>query len=84
MQLIEPDEYQNFLSALQRQHLPKSDFTILETDMTDPKSDENFGLQGYVTITRLSTQVTKEYVLGDAGDWARFFKRDLDAGVFGK
>jgi hypothetical protein len=34
MQLIEPDERQAFLAT-------RSEFELLETDMTDPKGDEN-------------------------------------------
>lgn len=82
MRLIEPDEREGFLATLQRKGLAEGDFDLLETDTTDPKSDENFGLQGFVTITRLSTHVTKEYTLGDEGDWLQHFRKDLDEGVF--
>jgi hypothetical protein len=83
MRLIEPDEHKDFLAALQRNGLAEGDFDLREADTTDPRSDENCGLQGYVCITRLSTQVTKEYPLCDESDWLQHFKRDLDAGVFG-
>jgi hypothetical protein len=83
MSLIEPDEHKDFLATLQRNGLAKEDFDLRETDTTDPKSDENCGLQGYVCISRLSTQVTKEYPLCDESDWLQHFTRDLDAGVFG-
>jgi hypothetical protein len=84
MRLIEPDEHKDFLATLQRNGLPEGDFDLLETDTTDPKGDENFGLQGYVTITRRSTQVTKEYAIGDESDWLQHFRRDLEAGAFGR
>jgi hypothetical protein len=44
MRLIESD----FLAALQRHGLDEGDFELLDADTTDPKGDENFGLQGYV------------------------------------
>ena len=79
MRLIEPGEHKDFLATLQRNGLAKGDFDLRETDTTDPKSDENCGLQGYVCITKLSTQVTKEYPLGDESDWLQHLARDLDA-----
>lgn len=82
MQLIEPDEYKDFLATLQRNGLAEGDFDLQVTDTTNPKGDENFGLQGYVIITRLSTQVIREYVIGDESNWLQHFKKDLDAGVF--
>ena len=82
MQLIEPDEHRDFLATLERRGLAEGDFDLQETDTTDPKGDENLGLQGYVTITRLSTQITKEYVIGDESDWLQHFRKDHDAGAF--
>jgi hypothetical protein len=61
MQLIEPDEHQAFLATLQRKGLAEGEFELLETDTTDPKGDGNVDLQGYVTVTRLSTQIAREY-----------------------
>ena len=84
MRLIEPDEQQDFLATLQRNGLAADDFELVETDTTDPKGDENFGLQGYVTVTRLSTQVTREYPIGYETDWVQHFKKDLEAGIFDK
>lgn len=84
MRLIEPDEHKDFLATLQRNGLAEGDFELLEADTTDPKGDENFGLQGYVTITRLSTRVAKEYPIGDECDWLQRFRKDLEAGVFDK
>ncbi|KAG8153552.1 transcriptional regulator [Burkholderia catarinensis] len=82
MRLIETDEHEAFLATLERHGLAEDDFAVLETDTTDPKGDENLGLQGYVAITRLSTQITREYVIGDESDWLQHFRKDLDAGVF--
>ena len=84
MRLIESDERQDFRAALQRHGLAEGDFELLETDTTDPKGDENFGLQGYVTVTRLSTGITREYPIGYETDWAQHFRHDLEAGVFAK
>lgn len=84
MRLIEPDEHKDFLATLERRGLAERDFALLETDTTDPKGDENLGLQGYVTIARLSTQVAKEYVIGDESDWLEHFAKDLEAGVFNR
>ncbi|SOE97151.1 hypothetical protein SAMN05414139_10226 [Burkholderia sp. D7] len=82
MRLIEPDEHKEFLATLERIGLARDDFSLQETDTTDPKGDENFGLQGYVVITRLSTRVAKEYTIGDESDWLEHFRKDLKAGVF--
>jgi hypothetical protein len=84
MRLIEPDEYQDFLSTVQGRGLAEDDFEVQETDTTDPKGDENFGLQGYVTVTRLSTNITREYPIGYETNWAQHFRQDLEAGVFDK
>jgi hypothetical protein len=82
MRLIEPNEHQTFLAALQRNGLAEGEFELLETDTTDPKGDENVGLQGYVTVTRQSTQITREYPIGYEPDWVQRFAQDLEAGVF--
>ncbi|CAJ0849326.1 hypothetical protein R77569_00179 [Ralstonia mannitolilytica] len=82
MRLIEPDEQREFLATLQRNGQAEDDFELLEVDTTDPKGDENLGLQGYVTVTRLSTQITREYPLGDGADWVQHFRKDIEAGTF--
>lgn len=84
MRLIEPDEHQDFLSAVQGRGLAEDDFEVQEMDTTDPKGDENFGLQGYVTVTRRSTNITREYPIGYETDWMQHFRQDLEAGVFDK
>ncbi|HWX11960.1 MAG TPA: transcriptional regulator [Trinickia sp.] len=84
MQLIEPVERQEFLAILQRKGLEEGEFELLETDTTDPKGDENFGLQGYATVTRLSTRITREYPIGYETEWVQHFRQDLEAGVFDK
>lgn len=84
MQLIEPVERQDFLAILQRKGLAEGEFELMETDTTDPKGDENFGLQGYVTVTRLSTRITREYPIGYETEWVQHFRQDLEAGVFDK
>ena len=84
MRLIEPDEYQDFLSTVQGRGLAEDDFEVQEMDTTDPKGDENFGLQGYVTVRRRSTNITREYPIGYETDWMQHFRQDLEAGVFDK
>ena len=84
MRLIEPDEHQDFLSTVQGRGLAESDFEVQEMDTTDPKGDENFGLQGYVTVTRRSTNITREYPIGYETGWMQHFRQDLEAGVFDK
>ncbi|SOE98097.1 hypothetical protein SAMN05446635_6059 [Burkholderia sp. OK233] len=84
MRLIEADERQTFLATLQRKGLAEGEFELLETDTTDPKGDENVGLQGYVTVTRLSTQIAREYPIGFETGWVQHFRQDLEAGVFDK
>jgi hypothetical protein len=42
------------------------------------------GLQGYVTVTRLSTQIAREYPIGLETGWVQHFGQDLEAGVFDK
>jgi hypothetical protein len=66
---------------LQRKGLAEGEFELLETDTTDAKGDENVGLQGYVTVTRLSTQIAREYSLGFETGWVQHFRQDLEAGV---
>jgi hypothetical protein len=84
MRLIEPDEHQDFLSTVQGRGLAEDDFEVQEMDTTDPKGDENFGLQGYVTVTRRSTNITREYPIGYETGWMQHFRQDLEAGVFDK
>ncbi|MCY0853820.1 transcriptional regulator [Cupriavidus sp. D39] len=84
MKLIEPDEYRTFLAALQHNGPTEDDFELAETDTTDPRGDENFGLQGYVAVTRRSTRVTREYPIGYETDWVQRFSNDLGACAFDK
>lgn len=83
MELIEPSEHSRFLSFLERHGLPRQDFMLVEVDTTDPKSDEIYGLQGWVTIRRLSSGAFREYLIGDESDWLEHFSRDVHAGTFG-
>jgi hypothetical protein len=83
MLLIEQDEMENFIAILRRHHFPEADFELLETDTTDPQSDEIYGMQGYATVTRKSTHVTREYPLGYDTVWLNRFRKDLENGVFG-
>ncbi len=44
MKLIEPGEMEDFYKVLARFNLSAEDFDLVETDTTDPQSDEIFGL----------------------------------------
>jgi len=44
----------------------------------------DFDRSGYVTVTRLSTQIVREYPIGFETGWVQHFRQDLDAGVFDK
>ncbi|MGO4327635.1 transcriptional regulator [Cupriavidus sp. 2TAF22] len=83
MELIDPSEHSRFLSFLERHSLPQHDFVLVEVDTTDPKSDEIFGLQGWITIRRLSAGTSREYLIGDESDWLEHFSKDVHAGTFG-
>ena len=83
MELIDTDEHSRFLSMLERHSLPTNDFILSEVDMTDPKSDEIFALQGWLSIRRLSNNLQREYLIGDESDWLEHFSRDVHAGAFG-
>ena len=50
MRLIEPDEHKKFLATLERIGLARDDFSLQETDTTDPKGDENFGLRAMSSL----------------------------------
>ena len=83
MPLIEQDEKNDFYAILRRHHFSDADFELQETDTTDPKSDEIYALQGYVTVLRKSTHVSREYPLGDGTAWVAGFQKDLEEGCFG-
>ena len=65
MKLIGQDELDAYRAVLARFGLRGNDFDLSETDTTDPKTDEVFALEGFVVITRRSTQRQKEYPIGD-------------------
>jgi hypothetical protein len=77
MKLIEPDELKDFQKVLERFHLTAGEFTLRETDTTDPKTDEIYGLTGVVKITRKSTGRQHEYTTGDGSRWVEEFESDL-------
>ncbi|MEW6312961.1 MAG: transcriptional regulator [Pseudomonadota bacterium] len=83
MLFIEQDEMEGFIAILRHHHFSETDFELRETDTTDPQSDEIYGMQGYATVTRKSTHVTKEYPLGYDTAWLNRFRKDLENGVFG-
>lgn len=82
MHLIDPDEMREFLAVLQRSGMDARDFSVRETDTTDPKSDEIEGLCGFVVVRRASTNIVHEYAMGDHTDWVAHFAQDLKAGIF--
>jgi hypothetical protein len=83
MELIDTDEHSRFLSMLERHGLATNDFILSEVDTTDPKTDEIFALQGWLSIRRLSNNLQREYLIGDESDWLEHFSRDVHAGAFG-
>ena len=50
--------------------------------LIEPDEYKDFLYDG--PLTRLSTQVTKEYPIGDETDWLQHFRKDLEAGAFGR
>ncbi len=82
MELIERDELLDFQEILQRKHLPVADFELREIDTTDPKTDEIFALQGFLTVLRRSNRREKQYPIGDGTAWVSLFQKDLDEGFF--
>ena len=82
MKLIEPEEMEDFHKVLARFKLSAEDFDLVETDTTDPQSDEIFGLTGFVTITRKSTGKQNEYPIGDGSTWVAQFQRDILGKIF--
>jgi len=83
MKLIEQDELDAYRAVLARSGLRDDDFELSETDTTDPKTDEVFALEGFVVITRKSTQQQKQYPIGDGSAWVEIFERDLANNSFG-
>ena len=83
MKLIEQDELDAYRAVLARFGLRGDDFDLSETDTTDPKTDEIFALEGFVVITRKSTQQQKQYPIGDGSAWVEAFARDLARDYFG-
>ena len=77
MKLIETDELEAYHAVLARFGLRGNDSDLSETDTTDPKTDEVFALEGFVVITRKSTQRQKQYPIGDGSKWVEAFERDL-------
>ena len=83
MKLIEQDELDAYRAVLARFGLRGDDFDLSETDTTDPKTDEILALEGFVVITRKSTQQQKQYPIGDGSAWVEAFARDLARDYFG-
>ncbi|MEM4985936.1 transcriptional regulator [Collimonas sp. H4R21] len=83
MKLIEPDEMDDFQAVLRARHLPADDFELHQVDTTDPKTDEIFGLTGFVTVSRKSSGHKQQYPIGDGSSWVAEFERDLLRGAFG-
>lgn len=83
MELIEQNEMNDFHAILRNHHIDIADFSLSEIDTTDPKSDEIFPLQGFLTVTRTSNGMRKQYVIGDGTpSWVELFQKDLDGGAF--
>jgi len=82
MQLIEPRDMAEFDAILRRHHLAQSDFSLTAIDTTDPKTDELSGLQGELTVTRKSTDQTRQYLISDSTSWLDLFRNDITDRVF--
>jgi hypothetical protein len=82
MELIEQHEMDEFKELLRSKGLDVADFAFREIDTTDPKSDEICALQGCLTVTRISNNREKQYIIGDGMTWVTFFKKDLGEGAF--
>jgi len=82
MELIEPDEKNDFEALLALHNLNKDDFELSEIDTTDPKTDEIFALTGTLTVVRKSTGKEKQYPIGDGSVWVTEFERDIVEGFF--
>ncbi|WP_041741546.1 hypothetical protein [Collimonas fungivorans] len=82
MKLIEQDEMEDFQAILQARQLAADDFELHQVDTTDPKTDEIFGLTGFVTVSRKSNGHKKQYPIGDGSSWVTEFERDLQRGAF--
>ena len=83
MKLIEQDELEAYHVVLARFGFRGNDFDLSETDTTDPKTDEVIALEGFVVITRRSTQRQEQYPIGDGSKWVEAFERDLARNLFG-
>lgn len=84
MILIEQDEKDKFQGVLKRFNLPLEDFDLVETDTTDPKTDEIIALTGFVVVTQKSTNLKAQYPIGDGSRWIEEFERDLEIHLFGR
>lgn len=82
MQLIEPGDRAEFDAILRRHHLAQSDFSLTAIDTTDPKTDELSGLQGELTVTRLSTGQVRQYLISDSTSWLDLFRHDITDRVY--
>jgi hypothetical protein len=82
MILIEQDEKDEFQGVLKRFKLPVDDFDLVETDTTDPKTDEIIALTGFVVVTQKSTNLKAQYPIGDGSRWIEEFERDLEMHLF--
>jgi len=82
MKLIEQDEKDDFQAVLKRFNLSAGDFNLVETDTTDPQTDEIFALTGFVVVTQKSTGLKAQYPISDASNWLEEFERDIGKNLF--
>lgn len=82
MELLEANDVTEFENILRRHRMPRADFSLSATDITDPKTDEVLALQGELTVRRTSTGQTKQYLLSDATSWLDLFRNDIRGGAF--
>jgi hypothetical protein len=82
MKLIEQDERDDFQAVLKRFNLCAGDFSLAETDTTNPKTDEVFALTGFVVVTQRSTSLKAQYPISDGSKWVEDFERDIEKNLF--
>lgn len=83
MILIDQEEKDAFYRVLEKFNLPAEDFDLMDTDTTDPKTDEIMALTGFVLVIRKSINQSIEYPIGASTPWTKRFEMDISKGVFG-
>jgi hypothetical protein len=82
MELIEAEELAEFERILRERRLAREEFSVRSNDTTDPRTDEVYGLQGELTVRRVSTGEERRYLIGDTHSWLDLFRNDIKGGAF--